>query len=208
MFTHRKFDVEIRRAVQSGTLRWPDRGEAAADSGLGCNRAYRDLRRRTWGEAKLALDLERDLITSVESRFESFEDESVADELLESMFYLDGLDVGVASTVISLAAAKCIPFSSCNARAFGGDHQEQYPLVAFYSRPAAVDLLLASAEESGIGLEGGHHLIAWADNIRNFMRFAQSLINRRAAFASLRLKVPRQPRKSREGRSDPGLAFE
>ena len=47
---------------------------------------------------------------------------------------LRGLDIGVASAVAALSAARCIPFTSCNAGTFGGSHAETYPLVGSFAR--------------------------------------------------------------------------
>jgi hypothetical protein len=189
MFTHRKFEVEIARKVNAQGLDWPARGEAGNDTGLGCNRMYRDLRRLTWANARRVLSLETDLIAKIEATFTGEEDEALEEELLECETYLYGLDLGVASAVASLSAAGCVPFSSCNAGAFGGDHQERCPLVAFYAPARAVELLIASAEEAGIGLEGNKYLVAYADDIQSLGRFARSLIGRSSAFTAQRRTI-------------------
>jgi hypothetical protein len=192
MFPHQRFDVTVRREVNVSALAWPGRGEAGRDSGLGCNRAYRDLRRRTWEDAQTVFDLECELIANIEAVYRTLDDGALETQLLESELFLDGLDLGVAATVASLSAAGCIPFSSCNAGAFGGDHQEQYPLVAFYVRPAAIELLLSAAEKAEIGLVSAHHVVvAYADDIRKFSRFARLLIELSRRFKSLHKKPPR-----------------
>jgi hypothetical protein len=196
MFTHRNFDVEIVREFDLSKLGWPEPGEATDDSGLGCNRLYLDLRRLSWAEAKRVFALEGELIARIEAAEDTdAEYEAIEDELYESDVHLFGLDLGVASTVVSLSAARCLPFSSCNAGAFGGRHQEAYPVVAFYTRPQMVDLLLASAAAAEIGLEGGcyGYVVAYADHIYEFRRFAESLINKRSSFRAIR--TPRRPRR-------------
>jgi hypothetical protein len=97
---------------------------------------------------------------------------------------LYGLDLGVASSVVALSAAHCIPFSSCNAGTFGGYHHEDYPLVAFYARPPALDLLLACAEKAGIGLvaENTGELVAYAADVLHMRAFANALIQSRNDF--------------------------
>ncbi len=57
--------------------------------------------------------------------------------LYESDEGLFGLDIGVASAVIALSAARCIPCSSCNGGAYGGSHQERHPVIAFYAENRA-----------------------------------------------------------------------
>ncbi|MDP9053917.1 MAG: hypothetical protein M3N93_06390 [Acidobacteriota bacterium] len=178
MFKHPKFDIDIQRGVDAGKLGWPTKDETGPDSGFGCNRAYDDLTGRSWADAQTVFELERDLMSGIESEYESLDEESRETELLEAEMYLDGLDLGVAATVIALSAAGCVPFSSCNAGAFGGDHQERYPLVAFYAPSNAVDLLLSAAAEAEIGLDGGDYLIAYADDIRKLSAFAWALIKK------------------------------
>jgi hypothetical protein len=109
-----------------------------------------------------------------------------------------GLALGVASSVIALSAARCVPFSSCNAGAFGGHHHEAYPVVAFHARPAHVDLLLECAKEAGCGLEHGSNgcIVLYAREIESLRRFAAEVIQRRSAFRKLRLRAPRANRNS------------
>jgi hypothetical protein len=125
MFTHLDFEVEIVRRLDRSKLRWPEPGEATHDSGLGGNRMYADLRRCSWTEARQAFVLEGELIGRIEiSEDSEAECEAIWEELSEGDRDLFGLDLGVAATVVSLSAARCIPFASCNAGAFGGNHQE------------------------------------------------------------------------------------
>jgi hypothetical protein len=188
MFTYPQFDVEVIRKVEAEQLGWPDRGEADEDSGLGCNRMYADLRGLSWGDAKKAVALERDLVKRVESAADPpGEYEKIEEDLFESDEGLWGLDLGVASVVVALSAAKCIPFSSCNGGAFGGRHQEIYPVVAFYARPQMLELLIASAEEADVGLEGGEYLVAYANDVRKMHAFAESIIRRRSQFRAIRI---------------------
>jgi hypothetical protein len=203
MFTHKKFDVEIARKVDRGELGWPEGGAAQDDTGLGGNRAYIDLRRMTWAEARSAADLEREMIARIESAPDpEAEYEAVEDELFESDQGLYGLDLGVAGAVIALSAAGCVPCASCNAGAFGGRHHESHPLVVFYAHAEAVDALMAAAEEAEIGLEGGEWLVAYADDIRKMMRFAVTLSARSGMFRAARKGRParkREPESASEG---------
>ena len=99
--------------------------------------------------------------------------ESIEESLYESPENLYGLDVGVASTVICLSAAKCVPFSSCNGGAFGGRHQEAYPLAAFFAKIRTAELVLATAEEVNVGLVNrpGGCLMAYATDIPSLPGF-------------------------------------
>lgn len=189
MFTYPVFDVEIERNVDAARLGWPEPGEAATDSGLGGNRSYIDLRRLPWSEAKRVHGCEEELITRLVSSDDPEEEyELIEEELYEDPEGIYGLDLGVASTVVALSAAGCVPFSSCNGGAFGGSHHEWHPLVAFYGRVAMVDLLLECAETSGVGLcnHGEGRLIVYAADVRHMRVFAQGLIKSRSAFRAIR----------------------
>jgi hypothetical protein len=191
MFTHSNFEVGIVRRLEGAKLRWPEPGEATDDSGLGCNRLYADLRRLSWTEAKRMFALEGELIARIEiSKDSDAECEAIEEELSEGDADLLGLDLGVASTVACLSAARCVPFTCCNAGAFGGHHQETYPVVAFFARPQMVDLLVASAVEAEIGLENNDCgcVVAYADDVRKLRRFAGSLISKRSFFRAIRVR--------------------
>jgi hypothetical protein len=114
MFKYPNFEVEIiRRKVDADRLGWPSRGEACDETGLGCNRSYMDLRRLSWTEAERVLALERDLTARVVSAHDPEEEwAAIEDEYYDSDQSLCGLDLGVASRVVCLSAAKCIPFTS------------------------------------------------------------------------------------------------
>src|SRR5438093_642215 len=115
MFVYPRFDVEVARTITVDELRWPKPGEAAEDSGLGCNRLYLDLRSLSWAEAERVFSLEGTLISRVENADDpEVECEVIEEELLEDDENLFGLDLGVAAAVVSLSACGCIPCSSCN----------------------------------------------------------------------------------------------
>jgi hypothetical protein len=123
----RNFKVEIERSVDLDALGWPERGTAGED-GLRCNRAYIDLRGLSWVQSQAVLALDRRFLHILQSEgdFDSSFDqvrnelEELGDEGDEGLF---GLDLGVASSVVALSAARCIPFSSCNGGAFGDHHE-------------------------------------------------------------------------------------
>jgi hypothetical protein len=145
-----------------------------------------------WSEAKRVFEVESELIERIEISEEPDEAyDTIEDEIFDK---LDGLDLGVASTVIALSAARCIPFSSCNAGVFGGHHRESHPLVAFYARRPIAELVLACAYDSIAGLQTNENgcLVAYADDIRVLRQFAKILIQRRNLFRDLR--TPRKPK--------------
>jgi hypothetical protein len=191
MFAYQNFDVEIVRDLDASQLTWPEPGDATDDSGLGCNRLYADLRGLSWAEAKRVFALEGRLITRIEiSKDVDAEYDAIEEELCEEDEHLFGLDLGVASTVVCLSAARCVPFASCNAGVFGGHHQESYPLVAFFARSQIVDFLLASAVDAEVGLENHGYgcAVVYANDVRKFRTFAQSLISKRSLFRAVQLR--------------------
>jgi hypothetical protein len=192
VFTYPNFDVDVFRRLDGGSLSWPEPGAATDDSGLGGNRAYADLRRLSWTDAKRAFALEGELIDRIENAEDSEAECDVIDEELnESDDHLFGLDVGVASTVVCLSAARCVPFSSCNGGAFGGRHQEAYPLVAFFAKAQMVDLLVTAATNANIGLQNHASgcAMAYSDDIRKLRKFAGCLIGQRQLFNAVRIRA-------------------
>ena len=171
------FELEITRVIRPDDLAWIEGEDASDDTGLGCNRDYRDLRTTTWTEVDEVITIER-------QRFEQSEAWGFMDshEIRE-------LDVGVAGATMALAAAGCVPFTSCNGGALGGRHQEEYPLVAFYLPTGAVDLVMSAAEEAGVGLfqdsdYGTVHV--FGRGIGDLHAFALALVDRKAALRNQR----------------------
>jgi hypothetical protein len=197
LFKYPKLEVELSREIRIGELGWPEPGEAISESGLGCNRAYMDLRRFSWTEAKTILAEEAQLIARLERADDIEQEWSIIDEEFDlSGVPLYGLDIGVASTVLALSAARCVPFSSCNGGVFGGKHHEVYPVVAFYAKPETANLLLSVATEVGIGIEndGYGSLVMFTDDIRKFPTCADAMIRRRKEFNASRFSPPRTPK--------------
>lgn len=201
----RTFDINVDRNLCLDALGWPEHGEAGPsgeDAGFGGNRSYTDLRRMPWSEAHRIYAYESDLIARISSA-EDPDDEYyvVEDELYEDPEGILGLDIGVASAVVALSAARCIPFSSCNAGAFGGDHHETYPLVAFYARPAHAPLLIKYATKTDCGLENGSRgcVVLYAANVENIRKFAAEVISQSNEFGRLNLSIPRNLKQPSEG---------
>jgi hypothetical protein len=186
MHEYPKYNVKVIRDVTSRSTSWPDDQD---DSELGCNREYTDLSHLSWSEAVRVHRLEGELIARIEQAADpGTEYEKIAEAQCEEIPEMYGLDLGVASSVVALSAARCLPFASCNAGAFGGRHQERYPLVAYFARPRILSLLLGCAVLADIGLtigEGGE-IVAYAVDIRHMRAFAGALISRRGDFRSIR----------------------
>jgi hypothetical protein len=139
--------------------------------------------RCTWQEAEDVFDLETDLLERLEQS-KNFHDEFmlVSDELYEDVDQpLRGLDFGIASVVLSLAAMKCFPIYSCNGGCFGEFHHAKYPTVVFYAAPRHAETLLNAARNSGVGI--GHSdtggIIVWANDIHHMHQFARELMTGR-----------------------------
>lgn len=203
IFEHKTFSVDIAEDISLDRLRWPLLGEAGHDAGLGLNREYQDLRGASWKSAKMALEEERRVILQIETSlnpeviYDDYEDERFA----EGEDLLFGLDIGVASTVLSLSAARCIPFSSCNGAAFFGHHKERHPLVAFFARREALPLLSQAANESNAGLSSNEYgeLIVYSNHIRSMLSFSTAIIKRSKEFRALKFT------KGQNGQTEPPL---
>ena len=190
-FVYPHFDVRIERELQLDRLSWPDPGEAMDETDLGCNRCYEDLRRLSWSEAQRVYGFEKECIRRITNASQPDAEYDAIEKELENCnsVGLYELDIGVASTVVALSVARSIPFTSCNAGAFGGVHAELHPLVAFYARAETVTLLLECAESSrtGLGIAEPGCVIVYADDIRRMRMFADAVIERRSAFRRLQL---------------------
>lgn len=155
----RSFPVEIRRELIVANL--ADISEqqleqADEEGALAGNHFYFDMRGFSWQDVRAALEAEIVVINRLKSA-EDLEAELANFEKLQATSFDDepalwGLDVGVAAATIALSAYGAIPISSCNAGAFGGQHQARYPYVAFFLPKALAQEFLFCAEESNVGL--------------------------------------------------------
>ena len=194
-FSYRIFGVEIERQVRLDRVSWPKPGEAEQEQAFGFligNYSYCDLQGIGWDHALRVADLERQCIESIEglSGPGQIEVSSVADVAMDYLDWdlehiMDGfgsiamLDVGVAATVAALSAWGHIPFTSCNAGAFGGWHPEDHPLVVFSPHLETFPFVMECAERSVVGLKnaGGAYnpVMVYADDVRKFRVFADAL---------------------------------
>ena len=183
------FDVDIERNATESRLTWPLLGEGAGDGYMGGNKYYYDLGGMRWEDLRRVLELEKQLLVRLSLAADRVGDEESLDrEMRESGNLLYGLDIGVASTVIALSAADCLPFSSCNGGALGGSHHEEHPLVAFYARPAALPILNECAERAGVGLDHGDegYLLVYGNSLATMRLFAEEILHSSQIFDELR----------------------
>lgn len=187
----RNSDVSITRILHPDRMCWPEPDNTSISGEehyFGGNYSYWDLRDMTWTEARRVHADEGAYVDSIAKADDpETEEESVSEELYESLGVLYSLDLGIASSVIALSAAGCIPFSSCNGGLFTEDHREEYPLVAFYARIEHVPLLLACAEISGCGLSQGSDgaVVLYGQSIFELRSFASKIIERNSEFREL-----------------------
>lgn len=155
-------------------LAWFEGEDAAEDSGLGCNRDYRDLRGMTSADLHRVIRAETSLI-----------DQVLDDGLTDSAFEVDPdcpseveeLELGTASAVIALSVIGCIPYTSCNGGVFGGTHAADRLMVGFYMRPVHVEIVREASRSAGVGLTndrcGGVYVVA--SDPRSMIAFAVKL---------------------------------
>jgi len=74
-----------------------------------------DLRGLSWSDAEIVLTEERKLLERISQADDpEGELELIEEEIGEDPGLLAVMDLGMASTVVALSAAGCIPFTSCN----------------------------------------------------------------------------------------------
>jgi hypothetical protein len=187
------FELDIERSVDLKALGWPERGAARAE-GFGGNRNYGDLRGCSWEEAQRILEIEQAILARLESATDFADVLDRVNKELDELYdegdsVLFGLDIGVASTVISLSAARCIPFSSCNGGSFGEHHHESFPLVTFFAKPEWIPAITDAAEEANAGLCNSGEALAVYAQIKDMLALARGLMARRALFRNLRSRT-------------------
>jgi hypothetical protein len=189
------FDIKTKRAVDKRKLGWPYRATDGAY--LGGNQFYCDFRRASWTEVAEALECERFLIERSDSSDDPLQVLENEDEE-EVGLKLKSLDVGVASTVLALAAARCIPCASCNGGIFGDHHHEDHPLVVFFARENWIPALLEASEIAGVGLENATEgaLITYTGDIKKMLSFAAEIFKCRKTFSRLRTVKSKVGRRS------------
>lgn len=178
----RSFPVEIRRELNVADLADVSEQQleqADEEGALAGNRFYFDMRGFSWQEVRTALEAEIAVINRLKSA-EDLEAELANFEELQATSFddepaLSGLDVGVAAATIALSAYGAIPVSSCNAGAFGGQHQARYPCVAFFLPRALVQEVLLCADESDVGLlsDGNGVIQIYGQGEMDLVRFAE-----------------------------------
>lgn len=185
-----QFDVDIERTVTADDLDWPW-GVGSERDGVACNREYWSLPSIGWGRVLKTIDQERQVIDRLcaspdyLSAYEDWDrrrDDGEAEALI-------GFDLGVNALAAALKAARSLPFYSCNAGAFGGEHYEARPVVAFYCRAELLPFIIEAAEEADVGLVPSHWVgvAAYARNVEALIDMAAALHRRRDLMGEVRL---------------------
>ncbi len=165
----------------------PEEAERGGEDGyLAGNKAYDDLRGMTWDDVFETLVCERAVVAVLtaapdpDEAYETFEVDRLSEWGADALW---GLDPGVAAATIALSAMGATPISSCNGGAFGGEHLEAYPLVAFYVASASPDTLLACADAAQAGLALDAHGCAqlFGETCAPLLAFAFAAIEHSAA---------------------------
>jgi hypothetical protein len=186
----KQLEIPIERTITTADLDWP-RGADSEEDDLGCNRSYCRLPKIGWRRVEKSIREERQVI----DRLSATPDYLAAyDEWCDARESgggeaLIGLELGVNALVAALRAGRCLPFYSCNGGAFGGEHQESCPAVAFYCRAELLPFIIEAAEESDVGLVPSHWvaMAAYAQNADALIDMAVRLHRRRHAIADVRL---------------------
>ena len=172
----------LLRSAEMEHLVWPKEELREAEDGAVGNRRYSDMRGFTWKDARRALQFEEATLSRFSWNLKAA-DRSLTDQ--DRFERLHFLDLGVASSVLALSAARCAPVSSCSG-AVG--HSEAHPLVAFFTRKQRVPNLLAVAADVECGLQNsrGGSVVVYAESVATLLGFARKLIEKRSTLAPLR----------------------
>lgn len=176
------FDLEKPAAPDPGRLRWPRRWEVSGDDATPAgNQHYQDLTAASWADVSRVLEVEAALVRRVEEAFDPSGEESRIEAELDGQRDDDdetpllGLDLGVATAVLVLAAVGAVPVASCNGGAFGRVHLGSNPYVACYIRPRRFLVVSGWAVRAGLvqTVTDDGVLVLHAREIRDLLRFAE-----------------------------------
>jgi hypothetical protein len=182
-FRGKKFEIPITRSVDANGIEWPSAEERRSEI-LGGNRDFAKLGRATWSEVLEFIDAERDVVATI-AQAEDWEAcyEAWSENCWEEPF-LFGFDLGTNALSAALAAARCLPFYSCNGGAFEDGHNDTYPLVAFFCRASIFPFIEEAARKVDAGLEYNH-----SGGLTAFGSDLDTLINMAAALYDLRTEI-------------------
>lgn len=165
--TLRQFSPDDLPPLSLSHLAWFEGDEACEGTGLGCNRDYQDLRGMALEDLRQVVDQESDEIKRVLAGEVGCD--GCHEGCEECQPEIQGLELGVVSAVVALSAIGCIPYTSCNGGAFGGEHAADLLIVGFYLRPPLIQAVREAGRVAGVGLmndrNGGFYVVTddpWA----------------------------------------------
>jgi len=180
-----RFDIDISIDVDFSKVIQPPWRMIREENGLMANHDYVLLRGVTWKIFKEAFNLESKALELVDSKATTHgEFEKLADDLLfedewQGLELPSFLDLGIASTVLSLYAFKCFPITSCRGH-LKGHGGERHPLVAFFPQPDLAPIIVGVAAGTGVGIcnecvDEGWGLMVYGQSIIEMRSFALGL---------------------------------
>ena len=173
------FGLPIEQTLNESHLGLPDRSMVSQfriD-----NHDYRRIR-CTWSDAKAVFEFEQEILKRLHEAADLDQEYfTVSDELYDDEDQiLQGLDLGVASVVLVLAAMGCVTVTSCNGGVFGDSHHEEYPLIVFYAQAKDTNCLLDAAKTARVGiLNQDGPIMVWANDIWHMQEFARQIMKQR-----------------------------
>jgi hypothetical protein len=184
----KQFDVTIQRIEAPIELEWPSEKELESDT-LGGNQSYIEIEVAGWSDVGAFIEEERLIIESLHAHDDvaAAHDEWMEEDYEDPTLY--GFDLGTNALTAALSAARCLPFYGCNAGAFGGDHNDSYPLVSFFCREEIFPFVDSAAQRSGAGLEYNHAggITAFGQNVETLIMMASALHDLRSEIDAVRV---------------------
>ena len=174
----------------SGVSGYPALDDLLSDAFDG-NRLYDSTILETdWEDATEAIALETDLIAAADTASATADDfDAILEEDLEDWqsLLLDGLDFGVAGTVLALSAAGCATSTSCRGHHTCRPSPYEIPEVVFWAdiQRARVVRDAAATTGCGFGVDDEGRASVWAPSVIEMMALARELTARRATFEGL-----------------------
>lgn len=197
----KKFDVHIECVVAADDLRWPSEEELESET-LGGNRGYAFADVEGWHEVAAFLQEEMEII---ERLYISDDVEAAHEEWMDEDYELPalyGFDLGTNALSAALAAARCLPFYGCNAGAFGGDHNDSYPLVAFFCHREIFPYIVSAARAVNAGLQHNHvvgGVTLFGQDVETLMLMASSLYDLRSEIDAVQIGLTQAASQSGQG---------
>lgn len=182
-------EIEVVWDDPANVAGFPDVDDLLSDTFDG-NRLYDPgVLDRDWTDAADALAIEQRLVeaASIAGSAEEF-DELLDDDLEDDeLMLLGGLDIGVAGTVVALAAAGCAPSTSCRGHHVSRPGSSVVPEVVFWCDHSRAALVRAAAVKAGcsFGVDDEGRASVWAPSVLELMTLARLIVRSREDLEAL-----------------------